>query len=125
MNETPKNQENKESGAASGGLYKNVKVSAKTVERVILVMFALLLVLLIAGISAGGYTVSFDARGGTDVPSQELEYGDLVSEPAPPSREGYVFDGWYVDEGGTQCWDFSADTVSDHMTLYARWMSSG
>ena len=125
MNETPQNQESKESGAASGGLYKNVKVSAKTVERVILVMFALLLVLLIVGISSGGYTVSFDARGGTDVPSQELEYGDLVSEPAPPSREGYVFAGWYVDEGGAQRWDFSADTVSDHMTLYARWTSSG
>lgn len=125
MNETPQNQEKKESDAASGGLYKNVKVSVKTVERVILVMFALLLVLLIAGISAGGYTVSFDARGGTDVPSQELEYGELVSEPAPPSREGYVFDGWYVDEGGVQRWDFSADTVSDHMTLYARWTSSG
>ena len=121
MNETPQKQENGEEGAASGGLYRHVKVSVKTVERVILVMFALLLTLLIVGIRAGGYTVSFDARGGTDVPSQELKYGELVSEPVPPGREGYIFEGWYVDEGGTQRWDFSADIVSDHITLYACW----
>ncbi len=124
MNNTPEREEKSET-AADGGLYKQVKVSAKTVERVIVVLFALLLVLLIAAVNGGGYTVSFDPGGGTDISAQKLEYGELVAEPPAPYREGYVFTGWYLDEGKSVLWDFAKDTVSDDMTLYAAWKPVG
>lgn len=104
-----------------GGLYKNVKVPVRVVEGIILVLITVLLGCVIFGAANGGYTISFDARGGTAVEPQTLEYGDLIAEPTPPTREGCAFLGWFSDEPCTQPWDFAADTVSGSMTLYAGW----
>ena len=48
-------------------------------------------------------------------------YGDLVTVPEEPVREGSVFEGWYTDENLTIPWDLSKDTVTGPMTLYAKW----
>lgn len=103
------------------GLYDRVNISVKTLNIVIVVLALLLVAVMAFGISKGGYQVSFDTLGGTPVESQERMYGDLVEIPKEPSREGYVFDGWYLDPQGTTPWDLSQDTVTGSMTLYARW----
>ncbi len=53
--------------------------------------------------------------------SQMLEYGKTIVQPVLPEREGYEFEGWYTDETYTRLWDFSTDTVSSSMMLYAKW----
>ena len=104
------------------GLYKNVKISVKTLDMVIIGGIALIIVLVLFGIANNGYTVTFDSRGGTDVPTQtDLMYGDLVAEPEPPTREGYVFTGWYADQNCTYLWDMATEQVAQSMTLYAGW----
>lgn len=104
------------------GLYRHVRISVRTLDRIIAVLVVVLVLCLIFGIRHSGYTVTFDANGGTDVPAQEdLEYGDYVTQPEPPTREGYVFGGWYADENLEQPWDFANTAVSDSMVLYARW----
>lgn len=103
------------------GLYRHVKVSVKTLNWVILVLCAALVLCLAIGISNRGYQVSFDTLGGTVVESQKRMYGELVEAPEPPTREGYLFDGWYRDIDTTQPWDLQQDTVSESMTLYAGW----
>ncbi|HAS55741.1 MAG TPA: hypothetical protein DCR94_00460, partial [Firmicutes bacterium] len=46
-------------------------------------------------------TVSFDSNGGTAIESRTVEYGQVMSKPTDPTREGdeyyesYTFDGWY------------------------------
>lgn len=69
------------------------------------------------------YTLTFDSQGGTDVPSQSVTQGDTVAQPADPTREGFVFGGWFIDAAGTTQWDFAADVVSTggDFTLYAKW----
>ncbi len=104
-----------------GGLYKYVKVPVHVLEYVIIALIVLLIGCVIFGAVTGGYTVTFDAAGGTKVEAQKLEYGDLVTEPEPPTMEGHTFLGWFTDEGCTRAWDFQADTVYDSMTLYAGW----
>ena len=104
-----------------GGLYKYVKVPVRVVEYVIIALIAILLFCVIFGTINGGYTVTFDAMGGTRVEEQKLEYGDHVAEPEPPTMEGRTFLGWFTDEGCTYAWDFQNDTVSGSMTLYAGW----
>ena len=103
-----------------GGLYKNVKVPVRVVEYVIVALIVVLIGSVIFGAATGGYTVTFDSQGGTRVEAQKLEYGDLVTEPVPPTMEGQTFTGWYTDAGCTQPWDFS-EPVSDSVTLYASW----
>ena len=104
-----------------GGLYKYVKVPVRVVEYIIVVLIVVLIACILFGTLNGGYTVSFDSMGGTRVEPQGLKYGDYVQQPEDPTMEGYLFAGWYTDEGGTQPWDFQNSTVYDSMTLYAAW----
>ena len=70
------------------------------------------------------YTVTFDARGGTDVDAQSIEQGNLVLEPSS-SYALMTLEGWYTssDEGQTLDlkWNFAEDTVEGNITLYAAW----
>ena len=118
---TPKENPDQKAPPPMRGLYRNVKISVKTLDKIIIGGIILLVVLILYGVANNGYTVTFDSRGGTDVPSQELMYGDLVEEPDPPTREGYTFAGWYSDENCRYQWDMDTNEVSQSMTLYADW----
>lgn len=103
------------------GLYSKVKISVKTLNIIIIVLVALLIACMAYAISKGGFRVTFDTQGGTAVESQVRMYGELLEETNVPAREGFVFDGWYLDSGGTIPWNPETDTVTESMTLYAGW----
>ncbi len=65
-------------------------------------------------------TVTFDAQGGSDVPSQTVMIGDQVTEPTDPTQNGCTFDGWYKESDCQTEWNFD-DPVTGSMTLYAKW----
>ena len=71
--------------------------------------------------AAPGYTVAFDTRGGSTVPSAMTAQNKTMVAPANPERSGYTFADWYKDADCTQAWDFSKDVVTADMTLYAKW----
>ena len=54
----------------------------------------------------------------------DLSYGDKLTEPATPAKDGYAFAGWYKDSACTQGWDFETGIPGD-MTLYAKWTAAG
>lgn len=66
------------------------------------------------------YTVKFDSNGGSIVPAQTVESKNNVIQPANPTKEGYIFDGWYIDKELTIAYDFNTAT-KENMTLYAKW----
>mgnify|MGYP000533689713 CR=1 FL=1 len=66
-------------------------------------------------------TVEFDSNGGSAVVEQEVKNNAVAQEPAAPTRTGYTFTGWYGDAGLTTAWDFTNDTVTEDITLYAGW----
>ena len=66
------------------------------------------------------YTVTFNTNGGSTVESVAVEDGKTVAKPADPTKDGYTFDGWYVDEALTTAYDFNT-AVTDNITLYAKW----
>lgn len=114
----------KESERQVRGLYDRVNISVGTLNIIIIVLCAVLVACIAFGVSKRGYQVTFDTMGGTAVESQKRMYGELVEPPEEPTREGYVFDGWYLDANTTIPWNLGEDTVSDSMTLYARWSDS-
>ncbi|MFR7590837.1 MAG: InlB B-repeat-containing protein [Longibaculum sp.] len=68
------------------------------------------------------YIVQFDSVGGTAVSSVEVIEGSKLTSPtSDPTKEHYVFDGWYTDDKYTTKWDFDKDVVTSNMTLYAKW----
>ena len=64
------------------------------------------------------YTVTFDSDGGTEIASVQVEKGKKVTKPEDPSKEHYVFDGWYLED--TE-WVFESDTVTKNTALTAKW----
>ncbi len=68
------------------------------------------------------FAVNFVSNGGRTVLTAHVADGKLVFKPTDPTRAGYLFDGWYTDNGTFKTkWDFENDTVSGDITLYAKW----
>lgn len=103
-----------------GGLYKNVNVSISTLNWVIIGGIVLLLVLIFMGTRNGGYTVTYNSMGGSDVAEQTYQYQEELVYPETPERQGYKFDGWYLDENLNNPAD-PGMPVEQSMILYARW----
>ena len=98
------------------GLYSKVKISVRTLNIIIVVLAAALVACMAFAIAKGGFRVSFDSQGGTAVETQIRMHGELLEETETPTREGFEFDGWYLDPGGTVPWDPEEDTVTESMT---------
>ncbi|WP_136607679.1 S-layer homology domain-containing protein [Paenibacillus dokdonensis] len=72
------------------------------------------------------YTVTFDSRQGSSVSNiSGVPSGSTISAPAAPTLSGYTFVGWYRESSYTTAWNFSIDTVTGNLTLFAKWMYNG
>ena len=67
------------------------------------------------------YDVRFNSAGGSSVDAIKVLDGALISEPAEPTKEGYIFNGW---KNGTEEWDFSSDKVISSLELTASWINA-
>jgi uncharacterized repeat protein (TIGR02543 family) len=68
------------------------------------------------------YTVKFDLNGkGDAISSMVTFYNENIEQPDDPEATGSVFDGWSTNASLTDSWDFDVDTVTNNMTLYAKW----
>lgn len=72
------------------------------------------------------FTVTFymnDGTGSVYKTTTVVAY-EMVKAPTSPSREGYIFDGWYEDEDCTEAYDFEL-IVMENINLYAGWKQPG
>lgn len=122
MMEQPRNDTPQEENVPKfRGLYRHVKIPVKALDAIIVVCIAVIIIVFILEMRDPGFTITFDSKGGTDVPAQTHMHGDLLDEPEPPSREGYTFTGWYKDPTCDIQWDMTTDTVETDTNLYAGW----
>lgn len=75
-------------------------------------------------VGANGYSyhkVAFDTAGGnmSHTTRYFLQGKDISNEIKPDPRTGYTFGGWNKADG--TAWDHASDTVTDNITLYAKW----
>ena len=103
------------------GIYGSKDVPIRILDGAIAVLILLALVLIVYFAINGGYTVSFDTDGGTEIVSQKLRHGTYVEEPDIPLKPGYTFLGWYTGEDLERKWVFSVDTVQESTKLTAKW----
>lgn len=72
-------------------------------------------------LEAGEFVVTFDLNDhGTNF-FQYVTEGSKIEKPADPEDDGYLFLDWYNDSALKIRWNFEKDTVTSHMTLYAKW----
>jgi len=63
------------------------------------------------------YTVTFNSNGGTNVNSQTIKENSIASKPTNPTRNGYTFLGWYINNNK---FDFNTE-INQDITLIAQW----
>ena len=68
-------------------------------------------------------TITFESNGGSSVATGEVEKGKALTKPTDPTKDGFVFDGWYTDTALTIEYDFTS-LVTDSFTLYAKWLDA-
>ncbi|MBO5261681.1 MAG: leucine-rich repeat protein [Clostridia bacterium] len=73
------------------------------------------------GDSEEAYTVTFKTNCGAFVKSVKVKNGKKVPQPEAIENPGYTFSGWYY---GDEKWSFAGHTVTDDMTLEARWFAN-
>ncbi len=93
------------------------KKKGKTIEIIVMfVLLAVLILLLLSFCHKDSYKVSFML--GEEVYNEEkVSKGEEVEVPKEPTKEGYTFEGWYLDG---EKYDFSKEVTSD-MKLEAKW----
>lgn len=82
------------------------------------------LVMIVMGISCKKtqeYQVSFDMGGGSAISPMVTKQGHIAS-PDTPQLDGYQFEGWYLDQEGTNpIYDLSTYQFCEDTTVYAKW----
>ena len=73
-----------------------------------------------SGTTTRTYTAQFDTNGGSAVGKVKTDKNGKIERPADPTKEGYLFVGWYSDSKLTKPFDFSAELTANS-TLYAKW----
>ena len=67
------------------------------------------------------YTVSFSVEG-TVASTQTVWNGRKATKPEDPTKENYLFVGWYSDSAFKNSYAFDASPVVGNITLYARFI---
>ena len=67
------------------------------------------------------YTISFNSNGGVFIEDLTQDYGTIVLEPPKPTRENFVFIGWYSDLDFTTLHSFTT-MLSRNITIHAKWV---
>lgn len=65
------------------------------------------------------FTLTYVSNGGTEYAAETYKEGTEVTIDKAPTREGYIFKGWYSDEALTQA--VSKVTMDSDKTVYAKW----
>lgn len=68
------------------------------------------------------YNIFFIAEGAEYSPDAiVVPHGELIPKPAEPPYVGYKIVGWFTESSFENEWDFSTDTATDDMILYAQY----
>ena len=70
------------------------------------------------------YTVKYDSNGGSDVADKTLKYNDVVDTSQTPTKEGYIFDGWYYGDTkvtNQKYAELANNESTKEITLVAHW----
>ena len=69
------------------------------------------------------YIVTFNTQGGSSIDALKVTEGGKATKPQDPTKENYIFSGWYKEAACTTVWNFEKEPVMSNVTLYAKWVA--
>ena len=94
----------------------NKKSKKKIIISIIVVIIIILILILLLFFKKS--TISFDSVGGSNVNSLKVSRYESIRKPKDPTKDGYVFAGWYLDG---KLFDFNTKVKGD-IKLKAKWV---
>ncbi len=67
------------------------------------------------------FDLDYEGYGVEDPAAQTVKKGEKLQAFENPQRNGYTFEGWHVGTADGEAFDIVNDTVSNSMTLVAKW----
>ena len=67
------------------------------------------------------HTVTFNSNGGTKIAPKEVVSGVKIKAPSTPTKDKYIFRGWYEDNTFSIPFYFNNTPITSDITLYAKW----
>lgn len=102
-------------------IYDKINASVSTLNKVIIGLFALILLLIFIGMQTSkGIKVEFDTQGGSAVDTIYVQYLDKLERPTSV-KPGYKLKAWARYADGSYAWDFDTEQVESDLLLYAIW----
>jgi uncharacterized repeat protein (TIGR02543 family) len=71
--------------------------------------------------TVNSYTITFFENEGTSVTDITQNFNTALSKPSDPTKSGFTFGGWYLDELFTSVYTFALTMPAANLTLYAKW----
>lgn len=116
--------ETKRERGVLGWLYYRSGITVSALNKVIIFgMITMIALFIYFASTSKGFLIVFNSRGGTDVPSQRVLYGDTIELPDPPTREGYTFVGWSHEQESDELYD-PITPIDIGFELFAQWEPS-
>ena len=72
--------------------------------------------------SINSYIIQFDSNGGSVTDPIESDYAGRITAPTPPTKNGFIFSGWYTDNSFSSLFIFNT-MPAESLTLVAKWKS--
>ena len=117
-----KEGETKVSPLSLHNLYSHLKISVKTLDKIIVGLIIALAIIVVYAILNRGFTVEFDCQGGSSIEPIKRMYGETIGEVST-SREGYTFDYWASDQACNNKWPSNTE-ITNSIKLYACWIEN-
>ncbi|MFW5780644.1 MAG: leucine-rich repeat protein, partial [Bacillota bacterium] len=97
----------------------------KVISGIFFILIAMAVVISFTGCDKTPYKINFDSNGGTPIAPLETD-GNSISELPEPTKEGYVFSGWFYDNHTFRD-EFTNSTlinnpIKEDITVYAKWV---
>jgi uncharacterized repeat protein (TIGR02543 family) len=71
------------------------------------------------------YVVTFETNGGTIIENIEVDENGKIVPPTDPTKDGYIFVGWYSDSNLTKGIKIDVNIFTKDKTVYAKWKEAG
>ena len=68
------------------------------------------------------FNITFNSLGGSHIPTEARYDGQEIGQLPTPIREGFTFDGWYVDLDDESTKVTEETLITSNITLYAKWI---
>lgn len=94
----------------------------KHITRIVIVL--ILSIFLVSCTSTTSVTIHFDTNGGLEIPALSTRLNSSFSLPDNPTKDGFVFGGWYFDDetfNDAVSIESLKSLTTTNVTVYAKW----